>query len=1103
MHTSKRWLKRVSNGLGVLMILVGVVPIPAVRAAETAPSTQMQSALDITVATSFTGLLGETVESAPSAVRTIAVRTAFADLLSEMEDGGDAPLDEPPAQEPPAEEPASEEQPTVEPPVEEPAGEEQPAVEPTAEEPVEQAACEDETCLPAEEMPPAEEVAEPEPEAPDLCPNDDGKDAPGVCGCSVSDGDGDGDGMLNCQDPCPMDAGNICGGSDEEGIGKEQESLAAVVAAVAEADVVLVDANEQPIPLASEESAELLSNADPYFVSGGEKYCYIAGGNCASMGCNYCNGTAGETGDITSTPLQDAIFAASGKTINGDTIHVEAGDYHENVTIGIGNKDVILLGAGVVNVDAFTLSVPVNNLNSWTNIYTDLVYVVTEPANQGVINDAIDLVNENGTVEVGPGTYNQNVVLDKDGVTLQGDVGNPTAAGSGPDAPILDGGGSGTGVHVTSKNTTLRGFFLSNFDTAVLLDAASGATWINILQNTIYGNDIGVENVGGTGKPQSDVLFNAFIDNGLAIVNSQDNHNVQYIDAQNNYWGCETGPIVKYKIMEGHGSNQTWTGEWGYIDWLTRTELEPSQVCSDCAVLYGFDDLYNHQINGGSDPTSNGFYSPYKININELGTCSPEEDCPTNCGYEGGTVPDGSCGLKTCAAVPAPPEEDCPTNCGYEGGTVPDGSCGLKTCAAVPAPPEEDCPTNCGYEGGTVPDGSCGLKTCAATDPCPFCGDGVVNQLSETCDDGNTTSGDGCSATCTIETPVDTTPVAAAAAPLIIPVTGGADIITAGIGHTCALTVKYGLECWGLNDSGQLGDRSFTDSNVMVDVVDINAGGIIDLVSGIKHTCALMGTGEVYCWGLNTSGQLGIDTTENSNVPVQVQGLPEDVIAISAGAEFTCAMDNSNAVWCWGNNTTGQLNDGTTDNKALPVRSEQVGTGVVLVSGGQKELQSVNVDGTVQLHSTLPIIPVTGLPNEDNIFLSADRFTEGGCSLTTDGMAKCWGGIVNTDIYGVLNDDKLSSGMGHACAINTNGQLICWGSNNRGQLGNGTGQDSKDAVFVEGITRGVIDLAAGQEHTCAILGAIGDETVKCWGKNITGQLGNGTLDDSDVPVIVK
>ena len=255
------------------------------------------------------------------------------------------------------------------------------------------------------------------------------------------------------------------------------------------------------------------------------------------------------------------------------------------------------------------------------------------------------------------------------------------------------------------------------------------------------------------------------------------------------------------------------------------------------------------------------------------------------------------------------------------------------------------------------------------------------------------------------------------AAPLI------SSIITAGIGHTCAITPADGLRCWGLNDSGQLGDATFTDSSNPVNVVDIIASGVIDLESGIKHTCVLTSNSEVYCWGLNNSGQLGDGTYSNRNVPVLVKGLEGNIVSISGGAEFTCAVSDTNDVMCWGDNTSGQLNDGSTldRNVAVFVDPDLVNN-VLMVSGGQKELQGVTTDGAYNFWNGEPIIPVTGLPEENNVILSADRFFEGGCSTSADGVVQCWGAIIDAEVQGgVLDYNLLDSGGGHACTVTDQG----------------------------------------------------------------------------------
>ena len=125
------------------------------------------------------------------------------------------------------------------------------------------------------------------------------------------------------------------------------------------------------------------------------------------------------------------------------------------------------------------------------------------------------------------------------------------------------------------------------------------------------------------------------------------------------------------------------------------------------------------------------------------------------------------------------------------------------------------------------------------------------------------------------------------------------------------------------------------------------------------------------------------------------------------------------------------------------------------------ELALLEVDG-VQLWNSEPITPVTGMPDDNNAFVSADRFAEGGCTMTTAG------------------------------------EVFCWGGNSNGQLGNGTLDDSDVEVLVEDLTMSVRALATGEKHTCIIYA---DETVACWGKNKFGQLGNNTTNDSDLPIV--
>ena len=325
-------------------------------------------------------------------------------------------------------------------------------------------------------------------------------------------------------------------------------------------------------------------------------------------------------------------------------------------------------------------------------------------------------------------------------------------------------------------------------------------------------------------------------------------------------------------------------------------------------------------------------------------------------------------------------------------------------------------------------------------------------------------------------------------------------IITAGEGHTCAITPADGLRCWGWNDSGQLGDGTFADSNVPVNVIDVLASTVIDLTAGIKHTCALLANSEVICWGLNDSGQLGNGTTTNSNVPVLVQGLQGRIVAIDGGAKFTCAQSDTDEVFCWGDNSTGQLNDGTTTNRLVATLTDPGLVGnVLMVAGGLKELQGVTKDGVTNFWNNEPLIPVTGVPEAVYEILTAGRWLEGGCSTTIGQDVNCWGSIVNVAVSGAsLNRHLLDNGSGHACTVNSDG-LVCWGNNSNGQLGSGWNAKEDEVVVVRGLPS-VVDLATGMNHTCAI---IDNEIIKCWGENQFGQLGTGTNSDTAFPKIVQ
>jgi len=142
--------------------------------------------------------------------------------------------------------------------------------------------------------------------------------------------------------------------------------------------------------------------------------------------------------------------------------------------------------------------------------------------------------------------------------------------------------------------------------------------------------------------------------------------------------------------------------------------------------------------------------------------------------------------------------------------------------------------------------------------------------------------------------------------------------VSAGTYYSCAVTTSGGVQCWGANNVGQLGNGSTTIAKVPVQVSGLSSG-VSQVSAGNGHTCAVAAAGAAKCWGSNSSGQLGDGARNNSAVPVQVSGLISGVASISAGGEHTCVTMTSGTAKCWGNNAAGQLGDNSATNRLTPV----------------------------------------------------------------------------------------------------------------------------------------------------------------------------------------
>ena len=357
-------------------------------------------------------------------------------------------------------------------------------------------------------------------------------------------------------------------------------------------------------------------------------------------------------------------------------------------------------------------------------------------------------------------------------------------------------------------------------------------------------------------------------------------------------------------------------------------------------------------------------------------------------------------------------------------------------------------------------------------------------------------------------------------ASLSAPSSVSAAALSAGHQHTCALLADGTVQCWGSNDSGRLGDGTYTDRTTPVSVSGIANATALSL--GWYHTCALLADGTVKCWGWNVSGQLGDGTRTRSTTPVSVSGI-SNATAISAGGSHTCALLADHTVQCWGYNSYGQLGDGTTTDRITPVRVSGITNATAISAAGYAHTCALLADGTVQCWGrndygqlgdgtttylqTTPV-SVSGISNASALSLGHSHT----CALLADGTVQCWGrndygqlgdGTYTTrttpvSVSGISNATAISLGSQHTCALLTDGTVQCWGRNDYGQLGDGTTTDRITPLRVSGIWNATA-ISAGLYHTCALLT---DGTVKCWGWNVSGQLGDGTTTDRTTPVEV-
>ncbi len=290
--------------------------------------------------------------------------------------------------------------------------------------------------------------------------------------------------------------------------------------------------------------------------------------------------------------------------------------------------------------------------------------------------------------------------------------------------------------------------------------------------------------------------------------------------------------------------------------------------------------------------------------------------------------------------------------------------------------------------------------------------------------------------------------------------------------HGCAV-VSGAVKCWGYGAFGQIGDGSMSDRNAPVQVTGLTSG-IRGVATGSRHSCALL-SGQIQCWGDNGAGELGVNPAVITGSPIPVAlALNGNIQAIAVGGQFTCALAGG-SVYCWGFNTQGSLGNNSTMDSYSPVQPMGLGSNVQAIAAGETHACVIaggallcwgsNVSGQLGdgtgMDRWVPT-PVPGLSSGVQAVSAGDSHT---CAVV-NGAALCWG----WNAFGQVGDNTtgtnrvspvpvqglgsgvqaITAGYEHSCAITSAGAK-CWGANGAGELGNNSMIDSPIPVSVQGL----------------------------------------------------
>jgi alpha-tubulin suppressor-like RCC1 family protein len=319
--------------------------------------------------------------------------------------------------------------------------------------------------------------------------------------------------------------------------------------------------------------------------------------------------------------------------------------------------------------------------------------------------------------------------------------------------------------------------------------------------------------------------------------------------------------------------------------------------------------------------------------------------------------------------------------------------------------------------------------------------------------------------------------------------------ISVGNTHTCAIASDNNAYCWGSDSNGELGNNTSASPTFLVPVAVDRSGvlsgkTVVSISTGNIYSCALASDSNVYCWGNNGNSQLGNNSTTQSLVPtgIYMSGAlaTKTIIALSSGNTHSCVIASDNNAYCWGYGLAGELGNNANVTSSVAVAVTKTG----VLSG--KTILKISSGNT---HS---------------------------CAIASDNNAYCWGygvkGSLGNNVFGsssvpvtvytagVLSGKTIASittGLDSTCAIASDGNAYCWGDGNFGQLGNNTSATQSSVPVAVSRSGGLslvaaTSISASYKYAC-LTGA--EYNIYCWGDDTNNQL-TSALGTTYIPLVI-